>query len=437
MRTPTTVFRTTALLFVLAAGLVDAVDVSVDAGSGEAVAIVDTVVSPNDPMSVRLGNHLEVPVDVYWIENAAREVLSVSNLAPGSSTPMQTYAGHAFLFTEAGKGRDGILQVVIMRPGTTSYSVTEEGVASSSFKPGADNVEATSCIDRKPYCQVSAERGECTRNPGWMIVNCPRSCKSCELLDPKLRCDRARLNISTSPAYEPGDMADMFAGLVEKWPELEPKVVSDSPWIVTFDAFMNQSETDALIAAVGAESGGPGFVRSTDTGAYNKFGEAEKVVSSGRTSENAWCRENCDNVPLVKSILNRIEAVLGIPYVNYEQFQVLRYQPGQYYRTHHDYGAQQVKLACGPRILTFFLYLSDVDEGGETAFPRLDIKVPPKRGKALLWPSVLSDDLLAQDSRTFHEALPVVKGLKLAANAWVHLYNFHTPNLWGCTGAFD
>ena len=43
-------------------------------------------------------------------------------------------------------------------------------------------------------------------------------------------------------------------------------VVSTEPWIVTFDNFMNESETDALIAAVGADSGGPGFVRSTDTG---------------------------------------------------------------------------------------------------------------------------------------------------------------------------
>jgi len=43
-------------------------------------------------------------------------------------------------------------------------------------------------------------------------------------------------------------------------------VVSTERWIVTFDNFMNASETDALIAAVGAESGGPGFVRSTDTG---------------------------------------------------------------------------------------------------------------------------------------------------------------------------
>jgi hypothetical protein len=128
--------------------------------------------------------------------------------------------------------------------------------------------------------------------------------------------------LSTAPAMAAGDLHALFQGFATNWPELQPAVISTEPWIVTFDSFMNASETDALIAAVGAESGGSGFVRSTDTGAYNQFGEAAKVVSSGRTSENAWCRGGCDDQPLVRSIIQRIEAVLGIPYENFEQFQV-------------------------------------------------------------------------------------------------------------------
>lgn len=98
---------------------------------------------------------------------------------------------------------------------------------------------------------------------------------------------------------------------------------------------------------------------------------------------------------------------------------------------------RQVLLSCGPRILTFFLYLSDVEEGGETHFPRLGLKVKPRRGSAVLWPSTYSDALETQDPRTIHEALPVIKGVKLAANSWIHLYDFEKSNLWGCTGAFD
>lgn len=185
--------------------------------------------------------------------------------------------------------------------------------------------------------------------------------------------------------------------------------------VVTFENFLNSSEADAIYGAVQNQ-----FVRSTDTGAYNKYGEAERVVSQGRTSMNAWCRGSCDKKPLVRSVIDRIEDVLGVPYENYEQFQVLDYDVNQYYRAHHDYGASQKNLPCGPRILTFFLYLSDVEEGGETAFPKLDIQVKPKRGRAVVWPSVQLDDLVQQDSRTLHEAKPVIKGRKLAANVWVH-----------------
>ena len=45
-------------------------------------------------------------------------------------------------------------------------------------------------------------------------------------------------------------------------------------------------------------------------------------------------------------------------------------------------------------------------------------------------PSTLSDFPEDQDSRTFHEAKPVIKGLKYAANSWIHMYDYEKPNLW-------
>lgn len=87
--------------------------------------------------------------------------------------------------------------------------------------------------------------------------------------------------------------------------------------------------------------------------------------------------------------------------------------------------------------MTFFLYLSDVEEGGETGFPNLGISVKPKKGMGLLWPSVMSHDPMRLDMRTIHEARPVIQGKKYAANAWIHMYDFRYSNLWGCTGTFD
>ena len=61
----------------------------------------------------------------------------------------------------------------------------------------------------------------------------------------------------------------------------------------------------------------------------------------------------------------------------------------------------------------------------------------PKKGRALLWPSTLDHNPEAQDVRTMHEARPVIRGTKFAANSWIHLYDYMKPNLWGCTGSFD
>jgi hypothetical protein len=53
-------------------------------------------------------------------------------------------------------------------------------------------------------------------------------------------------------------------------------------------------------------------------------------------------------------------------------------------------------------------------------FPNLNLVVQPKKGSALIWPSVLDEDPNKKDERTEHGALPVKKGVKYGANAWIH-----------------
>ena len=177
------------------------------------------------------------------------------------------------------------------------------------------------------------------------------------------------------------------------------------------------------------------FDQNRDTGSRKFDGSYDNRVSTGRTSHNAWCQRECLDDPVSKSVMSRIENVTGIPSTNYEHFQILRYEDGQKYDVHHDFISYHVERQCGPRILTFFLYLSDVEEGGGTRFPDLGangLTVLPKKGKALLWPSVLNEDPIKIDGRTRHAALPVVKGTKFAANAWIHLRDFVTPHDKGC-----
>ncbi len=108
-------------------------------------------------------------------------------------------------------------------------------------------------------------------------------------------------------------------------------ILSTSPWVVSFDHFLTDKEIKALLKTVDGT-----WERSTDTGKVNEYGETGRVLSTGRTSSNAWCRSRCETHPDVKSVTRKIEEVTGIPMVNSESFQVLRYEIGQFYNVHHD-----------------------------------------------------------------------------------------------------
>lgn len=281
------------------------------------------------------------------------------------------------------------------------------------------------CVERKAL-------GECEKNPGWMIVMCAKTCNRCELLDPKRRCAPETMGLPNPVpnALKPGELDEVFIDLKRLWPTVH--YLSRDPWVAYFPDFLKDSHIEALIRHTKDD-----MKRSTDQGEISAEGIQEKVVSTGRTSTNAWCMDECMDDPDVRSLTDQISNLTRVPWRNFESYQVLQYVKGQKYNTHHDEGPEAEDEPAGPRILTFFLYLSDVEEGGETEFDQLGLKVKPVKGAAILWPSVLSATPGKVDPRTTHAALPVIKGLKRAANTWIHLRDFHTPNLWGCTGSFE
>lgn len=202
----------------------------------------------------------------------------------------------------------------------------------------------------------------------------------------------------------------------------------DAPWVVMLNNFLTDEECNRLIR-LGADQG---YQQSYDVG-YQRFdGSYNPHQSEDRTSNNAWCTDKCYQDPITQQILMKIENITGIPDANSEFLQLLRYTPGQYYRTHHDYVPHDFERAQGVRILTVFLYLNDVEEGGETNFPKLDLTVKPKKGAALIWPNVFMLNPDAADNRLMHQAMPVIKGTKYAANAWFHQRDFKEPYYRNC-----
>jgi len=273
-----------------------------------------------------------------------------------------------------------------------------------------------------------------------MRTNCAPACRTCDLLDIRHRCPTDPDNTCI---WEPGDLNTLFEAIVDDadgsggYERYNPAALSrpkqkqdgtlaagverDGPWVVLLENFVQEDEADRLVE-LGKRQG---YDRSADVGKEKPDGSHDSAVSDSRTSHNTWCQESsCFEDPLVAPVIERVANVSRTGVANSEYLQLLQYEPGQYYRQHHDYIPHHQDLPCGVRILTLFIYLNDVEEGGGTRFPLLDLTVQPKKGSAVLWPSVLDQSPESKDGRTDHEALPVLKGIKYGANAWIHSRDF-------------
>ena len=219
------------------------------------------------------------------------------------------------------------------------------------------------------------------------------------------------------PMAVPGTIDETFELALRDFPHFKPKVLSREPWVLHFENFLDMDEVDHVVATAGAR-----FERSL----------AGDGVTAVRTSATSWCNvESCLRDLRFQEIRQRISNLTRVPWENAEHLQVLRYEPGQFYREHHDQNSPK-NSAWGPRLYTFFMYLSDVEKGGETRFTKLNISVAPKKGSAILWPSVFSDDPWSTDDRTYHEACTVQAGTKYSANFWIHMFEFQKALGRGC-----
>ena len=133
-------------------------------------------------------------------------------------------------------------------------------------------------------------------------------------------------------------------------------VLSNIPKVVFFPRMATDEECDAIVHAADHHISRSGVVPHK--------GSKDKTIQDVRTSSHTWLT---GSTPAVQSLTNRIMASTGFGVHDGEALQVLRYQHLQKYDAHHDYfdpalyGKQTTN-----RAITCFIYLDDVEEGGET-----------------------------------------------------------------------
>lgn len=184
--------------------------------------------------------------------------------------------------------------------------------------------------------------------------------------------------------------------------------IIEKPVIVHYDNFLSEEECDELIR-LAKDRLKPSTVVDPKTGEVKK--------STGRTS-SGMAFAFAEN-PLVETIEKRIEEVTRYPAENGEGLQVLHYQIGEEYKTHYDYFPpdQVDKKRGGQRCATMLLYLNDVEEGGETVFPRAGVSLVPKKGSAVYFHYCNSKGEL--DRLSLHRSVPVKRGEKWVATKWI------------------
>ena len=148
-----------------------------------------------------------------------------------------------------------------------------------------------------------------------------------------------------------------------------PKKIADNvtmhavdPILYVVDNFLTNEECEAFIKASEGRLK-PSTVISPD----------KHVQHESRTSENCWIEHDANQI--IHEVSKRFSILVQMPIRNAEQYQLVYYKELNINLIFDsfDYETEDGKNNWEPggqRMVTVIAYLNDVEEGGETGFPR-------------------------------------------------------------------
>jgi prolyl 4-hydroxylase len=152
----------------------------------------------------------------------------------------------------------------------------------------------------------------------------------------------------------------------------------------------------------------------------------QDVVAGYRNSLGMFFRPG--ESAFIARLDRRFAEATNLPVENGEGLQVLSYGEGGATSPHFDFvaptnAANQASVArSGQRRSTLLAYLTDVEGGGETVFPRAGWSVRPVRGNAIYFESCNARGQL--DPLSLHAGRPVDCGEKWVVTKWMRQQRF-------------
>ncbi|XP_030370404.1 prolyl 4-hydroxylase subunit alpha-1-like [Scaptodrosophila lebanonensis] len=183
---------------------------------------------------------------------------------------------------------------------------------------------------------------------------------------------------------------------------LKMEELSSDPYIVMFHDVVYQSEIVQILSKAS------GLLPSLVGDNQNSPQRSSQDLSYPSDEINATVR-----------IHKRLTDMSGLSMIGSDDLSLVHYGIGGHYHLHWDFQNVTTEYMSenGDRIATVLFFLGDVDQGGATIFPRLNLTITPEKGSAVLWYNIKNDGEV--DTRMFHAACPVIVGSKYVLTKWI------------------
>ena len=156
---------------------------------------------------------------------------------------------------------------------------------------------------------------------------------------------------------------------------------------------------------------------------YDSKVKLNTIQKNHRTSKTSWLKFDKNN-KILNKIYEKYSKLVNIPKNFIGSMQIIYYDKNGFFNEHQDqcYSdsdyCKDLTNSRGARFCNLFIYLNDDFKGGETTFPKLNLKIKPKTGKVILF-YMLNSAGTKVHPFAIHSGEKIKSGIKMAANLWI------------------